>query len=757
MHNKAHYGDGGGIYCNNSSPAIKNCIIAGNWASSQDPLSDTGPGKGGGIYGISCTSAMKITNCTLRDNRGRAGGGVCNDSSSPDVIGCIFASNRVTVFGGGMYNRDILNPSNPKIANCVFIGNDAEEYGGGMENEISSPQVINCTFYENSTEGYGGGMDNWGPDVDHQSNPTITNCIFWDNTDESGSGESAQIRVGGGGGTATVTYSCIDDDIHNDDYIPFGGSQNHNIDDNPLFVDADDPDGLDGIFGTGDDGLRLGFGSPCIDAGDNDAVNVSTDIVGGARMNNDPYVSDTGMGDLPVIDMGAYEHIWWFPVGLKMSGGEFHTLLNRANRTVWACGDNRPYFSSNPPGPDYGQLGLGYCVEEPFREQWTVGQVWCGDMFTPSCYLENIVLLDSGFTHSLALDKDSYVWTWGLNSCGQVGDGSETGTVRATAVEVVDGEMCTISGHLEDIAKVAAGRSGQYSLALDCNKHVWAWGRNAEGQLGCGDTLGKLVPTQVKGENGAGNLENVVDVDAGISHSIALEDSPNRYVWCWGYNLFGQLGNGGTTLSSVPVKVKGGQQGGEFLQNIVDVAVCCGWYYGESGEWGSSYALESLAEGGKVWAWGDGNYGKLGQGPSDLWPHYTPIKVKAGAQNPQNPDVPLVNIVAISAGNHHVLALDSTGKVWAWGKNESGQLGNGEASYLPVPLPVQVLAGEQHSSGPLTDIVYIDAGFEHSLAMDKYGKVWVWGRNSHYELGLGKHPTNYAGYELTPKLMPRTR
>lgn len=126
---------------------------------------------------------------------------------------------------------------------------------------------------------------------------------------------------------------------------------------------------------------------------------------------------------------------------------------------------------------------------------------------------------------------------------------------------------------------------------------------------------------------------------------------------------------------------------------------------------------------------------RRGQGPSDLWPHYTPVRVKAGAQNPQNPDVPLVNIVAISAGNHHVLALDRWGHVWAWGKNESGQLGND--SREPSYLPVQVLAGEQHSSGPLTGIVYVDAGFEHSLAIDRYGDIWIWGRNSHYELGLG--------------------
>jgi alpha-tubulin suppressor-like RCC1 family protein len=95
----------------------------------------------------------------------------------------------------------------------------------------------------------------------------------------------------------------------------------------------------------------------------------------------------------------------------------------------------------------------------------------------------------------------------------------------------------------------------------------------------------------------------------------------------------------------------------------------------------------------------------------------------------------LDDIVAISAGDYHVLALDANGCVWAWGYDEYGQLGNGPATdKQPTPVGVHTDANTA-----LSDIVYIDAGFNHSMAIDKYGTTWVWGRNEHGQLGLGPY------------------
>ncbi|MCX5638920.1 MAG: hypothetical protein NTX52_14685 [Planctomycetota bacterium] len=106
----------------------------------------------------------------------------------------------------------------------------------------------------------------------------------------------------------------------------------------------------------------------------------------------------------------------------------------------------------------------------------------------------------------------------------------------------------------------------------------------------------------------------------------------------------------------------------------------------------------------------------------------TAISVKPKAGNRES---------ATSAGNHNVLALDSNHNVWAWGKNYYGQLGNGSVVDSSTPVKVQKKIGQEQPTD-LTHIVYIDAGFEHSLAIDKDGKIWVWGRNKHGELGLNR-------------------
>jgi alpha-tubulin suppressor-like RCC1 family protein len=96
--------------------------------------------------------------------------------------------------------------------------------------------------------------------------------------------------------------------------------------------------------------------------------------------------------------------------------------------------------------------------------------------------------------------------------------------------------------------------------------------------------------------------------------------------------------------------------------------------------------------------------------------------------------VPLKDIIAISAGNYHVLALDKYGNVWAWGYNNEGQLGDGSLAESPIPVRVEKIRA---GYGYLTNIIYIDAGFDYSTAIDSFGNFWVWGYNNNGQLGLG--------------------
>lgn len=163
------------------------------------------------------------------------------------------------------------------------------------------PELTNCTFSGNRAGGGGSGI--------FAMIPKITNCIFWDNADNFGTNsEFSQI----GSDSPTINYSCVQGWTGT-----WGGTGN--IGDDPNFTD---PNGPDGVPGTLDDDLALA-GTACIDAGDNDAVpsdefdldddantveSVPFDLAGSLRFMDANDVNDTGNGDPPVVDMGAYEY-----------------------------------------------------------------------------------------------------------------------------------------------------------------------------------------------------------------------------------------------------------------------------------------------------------------------------------------------------------------------------------------------------------------------------------------------------------------
>jgi alpha-tubulin suppressor-like RCC1 family protein len=202
---------------------------------------------------------------------------------------------------------------------------------------------------------------------------------------------------------------------------------------------------------------------------------------------------------------------------IDISGGENHTLVLTSNKWAWACGDNY-----------YGELGNG----EKGSDKPTLIRVHGLDNIG---YLEDINDLDAGWTHSLALDANTFVWAWGDNGEGQLGDGSPYDRLTPVKVHGVSGV-----GFLESITAISAGRSGMQSLAVDANNLVYAWGYNEYGQCGNGESgtnERELTPVRVlSGEQDPNDpdtvLQYIVAVSAGADQSMALD--ANGLVYTWG-------------------------------------------------------------------------------------------------------------------------------------------------------------------------------------------------------------------------------
>lgn len=191
---------------------------------------------------------------------------------------------------------------------------------------------------------------------------------------------------------------------------------------------------------------------------------------------------------------------------------------------------------------------------------------------------------------------------------------------------------------------------------------------------------------------------------AGAFHGVALHNDGT--VWTWGYNRWGQLGNGTTNNSAIPARVPG-------LTGVISV---------RAGE-GHTVALKSD---GTVWTWGDGGVGQLGNGSA------------IGSATPGQ--VPgLTGVVSIGAGLMHTLAVKSDGTVWGWGLNGQGQLGNGSTGSALSPVQASGLTGARSVAG----------GRDHTVAVKNDGTVWCWGGNSLGQLGIGT-----VIRRITPVMVP---
>ncbi len=393
----------------------------------------------------------------------------------------------------------------------------------------------------------------------------------------------------------------------------------------------------------------------------------------------------------------------------------------RIARTLLVCG----VAATAPPASAYAASGAAVAAwGENSKTQLGAGyKSGYEESPMPVLGLTNATQLAAGEGFSLALLANGTVRAWGGNAWGQLGDGTELGTWEKGADEV------TVAG-LSGVKAIAA--DNQHSLALLENGTVDAWGNDNDGQLG----NGKGGTEHDTGENQmlakpVGGLSAVIAIASGGGSNFAL--LANHTVVAWGRNNAGQLGIGeigpetcvnelSETLpcSKIPrpvgTTVPGheGEPQLEPLQNVVAVSAGAE----------SAYALLSNHH---VMSWGNNKDGQLGTGGELVKGIVSPEPVRSAGT-----DAALTGVVAVSAGGRHVLALLEDGKVVGWGENDDGELGKVGAkctAKLTCATVATAIPGLEH-------VTALATGQRYSLAVIG-GRVYAFGENESGQLGDG--------------------
>ena len=283
-----------------------------------------------------------------------------------------------------------------------------------------------------------------------------------------------------------------------------------------------------------------------------------------------------------------------------------------------------------------------------------------------------------------ALTSSGAVWAWGAGHYGELGDGSSRlSETRAVKVAFPPGVR---------IVRLANPMPFDGALAIDSHGHLWGWGLSVEGDL-CLSSLTNLRPVRLP-------VSDVTLVAGARTH--ALFESNDRVYAC-GSGAFGVLGDGSMAIASTPVAVAG-------LPRSAVVALTASWE--DSG---------ALLRNGEYYNWGYNADGQLGNG----------TRIDSGV--PVRVELPDAVRQVFQGGsgstNGQTVAILAGGAVWSWGDNRKGQLGDGSRTSSDVPVPVKVPSGVK--------FVKVSSGGYACYAIDRSGRLWAWGGNDNGQLGLG--------------------
>ncbi len=353
----------------------------------------------------------------------------------------------------------------------------------------------------------------------------------------------------------------------------------------------------------------------------------------------------------------------------KLYAGNSSSYSLDTSNNLWVWGDG-----------SYGQLGNGSSASYGSARRITNSD---------NAKFMNISTSVSSYYFVLGIDENGSLWTWGYNYYGL--------GIYKTSVDIP-----TKITNTDNTKFVAIGAGGSHGFAIDEVGALWAWGLNNFGQLGNGNNNNSSIPIKIT------NTDNTkfISVAGGNFHSLAIDEA--GALWAWGYNSYGQLGNGNTNNSNIPKKITN-------TDNTKFVSVWAG----------GSHSI-AIDEAGSLWAWGYNGNGQLGDGSTNN--SNIPIKIT---------NIDNTKFLIVAVGASHNLAIDEAGSLWVWGYNNYGQLGDNSVTTRTLPEKITNILG--------TKFIAISAGGSHSLGVDNTGVLWAWGYNSTYQLG-----NNFTTQSLVP-------
>lgn len=431
----------------------------------------------------------------------------------------------------------------------------------------------------------------------------------------------------------------------------------------------------------------------------------------------------------------------------EVNGRNQTTVAIKTNGTIWAWGVNST-----------GQIGDGTTVNKSSPVQIGTLTNW----YQASCA-----------TNTGAVKTDGTLWVWGRADSGQLGNGTTTPN-RSSPIQL---------GTLTNWAQISAG--AQYFVAVKTDGTLWSWGVNNTGQLGDGTTVSKSSPVQI------GTLTNWAYVDAFSDQAVARKTDGT--IWVWGSQAGTQFGTGDNTTYSSPVQVGtrtdytfAAMGGSSSLYLTSDGFTwqggCSGGSSGQVGQanFSTPQALSTLTRkyasaaglvssvsavstDGKLWSWGGNNNGEIGDGTTIARSLPTQIGTLTN----------WASVGALSASTP--VAVKQDGTLWAWGANDTAQLGNntwGSVGTAQVPTPFTSNTYSDFSAGqgslfisngalygagnnfygqvgdgttvwrssPVqigtqTNWSKVSSGRDFSLALKTDGTLWAWGNNAGYVQG----------------------